>query len=121
MLTREIKFRFWNTKLNRMEDSYWDDMGGMSLELVFDPKSNGGRIPMQYTGLKDKNGTEIYEGDILLSKSWGINTNSKRKTHIVKWGKCGWVASGYNGFVEVNPSLDVKSDFEVIGNIYENK
>ena len=75
----------------------------------------------QFTGLTDKNGVKIFDGDVLLSESWGANARSKRKTHIVEWGRVGWLTSGYNGDIVVKPSLDVKSDWEVIGNIHDNK
>lgn len=74
----------------------------------------------QFTGLTDKNGVKIFEGDILLSESWGSNAKSKRKSHIVEWGKIEWVASGYNGDLSIRPSLDVKSDWQIIGNIHDN-
>ena len=74
----------------------------------------------QFTGLTDIFGKYIFEDDVLLSKSWGANSMSKRKAHIVKWGKVGWVASGYNGEFVVNPQLDVKLDWEIIGNIHDN-
>ena len=98
--------------------SYWSgdwNMGG------WDPMDVLPETVSQFTGLTDKNGVKIFEGDILLSESWGSNTRSKRKTHIVEWGRVGWLATGYNGEMKVKPSLDTKSDWQVIGNIHDNK
>ena len=64
---REIKFRFYTPDKRMIEDhDGWIENTGINAALGY---SNGyGYKIMQYTGLKDKNGKEIYEGDILKNR-----------------------------------------------------
>ena len=66
---REIKFRAWHKNRKTFLDFYWavDKLGrtfSILDKYVYDEFTNEVEL-MQYTGLKDMNGVEIYEGDIL--------------------------------------------------------
>jgi len=146
---RNIKFRFWDNRVNKFRydllisnaNQYegleldhvfpnkiydvYNDYGGMfSSGLVKENVSNH-VVVQQYTGLKDKNDVEIYEGDIIIFDNSDIG--GQRYKGIVEWntdptldglcfglfippkfeGKSGWL------------SCDFLGDLEVVGNIFE--
>jgi len=74
-----------------------------------DPETVG-----QYTGLKDRHGQEIYEGDILRDDEMGLN--------VVRWEDGSfWLEMFYEGNQSLMEHLsDYNEVCEIIGNIYEN-
>jgi len=118
---REIKFRAWDKKNKAW--IYSDHTEGMAwfwqLLEKFDTKNF---ILMQYTGLKDKNGKEIYEGDMVKVEfiSYPETENEKLLRTFVSpiTYQDGFFAfsDGYDLHVPCQACFRV----EIIGNIYEN-
>lgn len=117
---REIKFRVWDEfrmlsdeELRISARELYSEVGksGQYEGCILIPNCEDLEV-MQYTGLKDKNGTEIYEGDIIQTKDFY---------------ECGELI--FKGKLEVIKSLNdyisrcafIDTTGKVIGNIYENK
>jgi len=117
---REIKFRVWDRLYKKMK--YDDDIGYEpgDLQVAFlssffsDPNFEW----MQFTGLKDKNGKEIYEADVVR--------HFDEISGSVQWsgygmGKNRWIPAYTDGKrVLVRDADNVCEYVEIIGNIYEN-
>ena len=137
---REIKFRAWDKEYEKM--TYFDDEGYdyrppliFRLDQVFKKDSNYDDYEdfeynditdkaeiMQYTGLHDKNGKEIYEGDIVKIAGdyelYGTNAGEMYEVYFAYGGfrlkpKYNSKARGY--------WLEDDNEVEVIGNVFENK
>lgn len=130
---RQLKFRIYNTTLGVMSYTYPYIVGIALGALWFNTEpvvEEGEYIIMQYIGLRDKNGKEIYEGDIVLDS---ISNCSCGFTGEVKFGEHDTDSFDYEssrayGFYlnRGEHSLSFSSwnmdeeDLEVLGNIYEN-
>lgn len=108
------KFRAWD-KNNKEMISWRYLLNGYNLRNVFMRPEMCGLELMQSTGLKDKNGAEIFEGDILTS-----NVQPCKMVNPIKDGY--GVVRFENGMFKLGAISLVTfiSKMEVVGNIYEN-
>ena len=124
---REIKFRAWDKRTRKMVYTGFHLLGEVSaFDLLYQYGMEHGKrkdepgllrlnsfVIMEYTGLKDKNGKEIFEDDLIINQS----RNNKKPIKVIF--KEGAFKMKYQGIIPYLTEYECLES-EVIGNIYEN-
>ena len=112
---REIKFRAWDKK--QKEFHTWEDLKCNSISVAYLFNNTDLKL-LQYTGLKDKNNKEVYEGDILQVELDSGYVPAKKILNKV------YFENGCFKSKDINSHEDVLfielPSYEAVGNIYEN-
>lgn len=129
-MSREIKFRAWDKKERDWTKHIYpcfNDVWAITIKPQWEDI-----IIMQFTGIKDKKGKEVYEGDIVILHDAFERPeyDTSSKTDLIAqviWYDSGWHIKynyenkrGYELDYFAKDSDNNPEDFEVIGNIYKN-
>lgn len=123
MEQRPIKLRYWDKNLKKMEygGSFFDVGEDEWVFGIHTPHPDDCEI-MQWTGMNDKNGVPIFEGDVLkfFSRSL-LQDEMSERVFPISWNEeelCWWVGGPGEGFRPTKSRDD--NEFEIVGNIYES-
>ena len=112
-MKNRFKFKFWDFTYKRFVNDPTINECGRILEW-FGLDCRNDIMPLQYTGLLDKSGKEIYEGDVLVFDKDGHREYGH--TVVFSFGKFELKMPDYN----MNIDIGYHSEMIIIGNIFEN-
>lgn len=124
---RRIKFRSWfeDEMLGHEKLVYMDQETHAMYTIITNEKCEEGIVFMQYTGLKDCEGNEIYEGDILefndnaSARSGGFKEDKTIKGYVI-FEEGMYKLHDYENLYDLYEVLINDEESKVIGNIYES-
>ncbi|MCQ9211640.1 MULTISPECIES: YopX family protein [unclassified Streptococcus] len=122
------KFRAWDTFHNKWVKHFYITENGLIYNMEQQHRNLIGAVPieksglvvMQSTGQFDKNGVEIFEGDVVLEDGWRKVIVSFGTQEIEENFGDIRIFQGFNLDLGCGYPTAIKSSFEVLGNIYEN-
>lgn len=116
------KFRAWHTPFKGKKFGQEMKYGRSGTLLSFAEMSPDDYILMQSTGMKDKNGVEIFEGDVLLYTSKSINYGDAYWESYVQVYRMNSGAYRIKGeHIYDTELMGVRKNLEVVGNIYQSE
>lgn len=126
-MSRNIKFRAWDgEKMRGIKPHDWFSIRSDAMLSFWGRDGAPEPVLMQFTGLLDKNGKEVYEHDVIRNAYGDLG-------EVIYSDTCG-ILGGWTyqfaargdqwsttmGFHQADPDEEQECDFEVIGNIFEN-